>query len=105
MHIEESVEINCPVEEVFAYAANPEHFPEWSGIILEVHKEEPDVLAEGERFTSASKFLGRRFESPFEVQPTCPTAAIRTGARGLFRMYIHLPLRKGRGRHKHNASG
>ena len=67
MRVEESVEINRPVEEVFSYAADPEHFPEWSGIILEAHKEKPGPPAEGERFTTVSKFLGRRFETPFEV--------------------------------------
>ena len=50
MRVEESVEINRPVEEVFSYAADPEHFPEWSGIILEAHKEKPGPPAEGERF-------------------------------------------------------
>ena len=67
MRVEESVEVNRPVEEVFSYASDPGHFPEWSGIILEVHKEQPGVLAEGERFTTVSKFLGRGFETPFEV--------------------------------------
>ncbi len=67
MRVEESVEINRPVEEVFSYAADPEHFPEWSGITLEVHKEKPGPLTQGERFTTVSKFLGRRFETPFEV--------------------------------------
>lgn len=42
MRVEESVEINRPVEEVFSYASDPEHFPGWSGIILEVQKEEPE---------------------------------------------------------------
>ena len=68
MRAEESVEIDRPVEEVFAYAADPEHFPEWSGIIIEVHKEEPQgPIAQGDRFTTVSKFLGRRFETPFAV--------------------------------------
>jgi uncharacterized membrane protein len=67
MRVEESVEINRPLEEVYSYAANPEHYPEWSGIILEVQKEGPGELAEGERFTTISKFLGRTFETPFEV--------------------------------------
>jgi uncharacterized membrane protein len=67
MRVEESVEINRPLEEVYSYAANPEHYPEWSGIILEVQKEGPGELAEGERFTTVSKFLGRTFETPFEV--------------------------------------
>ena len=68
MRVEESVEIDRPVEEVFSYAADPEHFPEWSGIILEAHKETPQgPIAVGERFTNVAKFLGRRFETPFEV--------------------------------------
>jgi uncharacterized membrane protein len=67
MRVEESVEIDRPVEEVFSYAADPEHFPEWSGIILEAHKEKPGPIAQGDRFTTVSKFLGRRFETPFEV--------------------------------------
>jgi uncharacterized membrane protein len=67
MRVEESVEINRPLEEVYSYAANPEHYPEWSGIILEVQKEGPGEFAEGERFTTVSKFLGRTFETPFEV--------------------------------------
>ena len=61
MRVEESVEINRPVEEVFSYASDPEHFPEWSGIILEVQNAGPVVLADGERVTTVSKFLGRRF--------------------------------------------
>ena len=68
MRVEESVEINRPVEEVFSYASDPEHFPEWSGIILEAHKEKPgEPIAQGDRFTTVSKFLGRTFETPFEV--------------------------------------
>lgn len=67
MRVEESVEISRPVEEVFAYVANPENLPEWSGIVLEVHKETQGQLQEGGRFTVGAKFLGRRFETPFEV--------------------------------------
>jgi len=98
MRVEESVEINRPVEEVFSYAADPEHFPEWSGIILEVQKEGPGVLAEGERFTTVSKFLGRTFETPFEVtahEPNRHHSHRSTG--GLFHRNIPPPLRKRRG--------
>jgi uncharacterized membrane protein len=34
--VEESVEINRPLQEVFDYAANPENLPEGSGIVQEV---------------------------------------------------------------------
>jgi uncharacterized protein YndB with AHSA1/START domain len=67
MRIEEIVEIDRPVEEVFSYVANPENLPEWSNLVLEVRRETEGDLREGARFTTAAKFLGRRFETPFEV--------------------------------------
>jgi uncharacterized protein YndB with AHSA1/START domain len=83
MRVEESVEINRPPEEVFSYVANPENLPEWSGIVLDVQKEgQEGQPKEGDRFTTVAKFLGRRFETPFEVtahespRPRTPTAKI-----------------------------
>jgi uncharacterized protein YndB with AHSA1/START domain len=67
VRVEESVEINRPVEEVFSYVANPENLPEWSSIVLKVRKETQGAPKEGDRFTSVTKFLGRRTETPFEV--------------------------------------
>ena len=65
--IEESVQIDRPLQEVFDYVANRENLPEWSNLILEVRKEVSHPLREGDRFTTVAKFLGRRFETPFEV--------------------------------------
>ena len=68
MRVEQSVVIDRSPEEVFDYVANPENLPEWSGLALEVRKETQGPLAqEGARFTTVAKFLGRRFETPFEV--------------------------------------
>jgi hypothetical protein len=67
MRIEESVEINRPVEEVYEYVANPENLQEWAGTVIETRKDTPGPLLEGSTFTSVAKFLGRRVESPFEV--------------------------------------
>ncbi len=67
MRVEESVEINRSVEEVYEYVADPENLPGWSSTVLEVHKEAQGELREGERFTTVAKFLGRRFETPMEV--------------------------------------
>jgi uncharacterized membrane protein len=36
MRVEESIEINRPLEEVFDYMANPENLPEWTGLVVEV---------------------------------------------------------------------
>jgi uncharacterized protein YndB with AHSA1/START domain len=65
MRVEESVEINRPPEEVFAYVANPQNLPEWSGLAIEV-KDAPEPLSEGDTFTAVGKFLGRRFETSYE---------------------------------------
>jgi hypothetical protein len=81
MRVEESVEIDRPVEEVFSYVANPENLPEWSSIVLDVRKETQGPPKEGDRFTSVSKFLGRRFETPFEVVSYEPPGGPLTGAR------------------------
>jgi len=60
--------INRPPEEVFDYVANRENLPEWSAPIQEVRKEtQSPLVEEGARFTTVAKFLGRRFETPFEV--------------------------------------
>jgi ligand-binding SRPBCC domain-containing protein len=68
MHVEESVVINRPLQEVFDYVANRETLPEWSAPIQEVRKEtQGPLVEEGARFTTVAKFLGRRFETPFEV--------------------------------------
>ena len=68
MRVEESVEINRPVEEVYEYVADPQNLPEWAGIIQEVQKEgQEGQPKEGDRFTTVAQFLGRRFETPFEV--------------------------------------
>jgi uncharacterized membrane protein len=68
MRVEESVEINRPLQEVFDYAADPENLPEWSGLVLEVRKEtQGTLMEEGARYTTVAKFLGRSFETPYEV--------------------------------------
>ena len=69
MYVEESVEINRPLEEVFDYMANPQNLPEWTGLVIEVgdvHKSTSDQLQEGDTFTLVGKFLGRRLETPYE---------------------------------------
>ncbi len=67
MRIEESVQINRPLEEVYEYVANPENLPEWTGTVIETRKDTPGPLLEGSTFTTVGKFLGRRIESPFKV--------------------------------------
>ncbi len=81
MRVEESVEISRPVEEVFAYVANPENLPEWSGLAIEV-KDAPGALREGDTFTAVGKFLGRRFETPYERTSSEPPRRYTDRAAG-----------------------
>ncbi len=82
MRIEESVQINRPLEEVFSYVTNPESLPEWSNLVLEVRMDTEGPLQEGDRFTTVAKFLGRRFETPFEVTAHEPPTHHSDRSRG-----------------------
>jgi uncharacterized membrane protein len=65
MRVDESIEIDLPVEEVFAYVAKPENLPEWSNLAVEV-KDDPGQPGVGDTFTTVGKSLGRRFETTYE---------------------------------------
>jgi uncharacterized membrane protein len=69
IRVEESVEINRPVEEVFSYTSTPENLPKWAATVRGVRRDSPGrgPLREGERFTAKQQALGRKFEAPFEV--------------------------------------
>jgi uncharacterized protein YndB with AHSA1/START domain len=60
---EVSVEIARPVEEVFAYVTDPEHWPQWSGPVIEVRRAQPGPLTLDATFTVVAKLLGRQFET------------------------------------------
>jgi uncharacterized protein YndB with AHSA1/START domain len=66
MRVEESIEINRPLEEVFSYVSDVDNFPEWTGPTIDVRKDTAGPPGEGDEFTVAIKFLGRRFETPYE---------------------------------------
>ncbi len=82
MRVEESVEINRPVEEVFSYVSTLENFPEWAGPPIEVRKDTPGPPKEGDTFTSVAKFLGRRFETPFRITSVEPNQRLSYQATG-----------------------
>ena len=82
MHVEESVQINRPVEEVFSYVSTVESQPEWSTSVIEVRKDTPGPPKEGDTFTSVSKFLGRRSETPFRITSIEPNRQISYRATG-----------------------
>ncbi len=82
LRVEESVQINRPVEEVFSYVSTVESQPEWAGPALEVRKDTPGPPKEGDTFTSVSKFLGRRFETPYRITSIEPNRQFSYQATG-----------------------
>jgi uncharacterized membrane protein len=47
MRVEESVEINRPLQEVFNYVSDVGNYPEWMAHVLEVRKDTPGPTAAG----------------------------------------------------------
>ena len=66
MRLEESVEINRPLEEVSKYVADVDNYPHWMAHVLEVRKDTPGPPQQGDSFVVAIKSVGRRFETPYE---------------------------------------
>ena len=64
---EASVVINRPVEEVFAFASNPENEPQWSTGILESKQTSAGAMGVGTTLQGVSHLLGRRIEWSSEV--------------------------------------
>jgi uncharacterized membrane protein len=66
MRLEESVEIDRPLEEVFGYVSDVGNYPEWMAHVLEVRTHTPGPPQQNDRFVVAIKSVGRRFETPYE---------------------------------------
>jgi uncharacterized membrane protein len=66
MRVEESIEINRPLEEVFTYVSDVTNFPQWTAHTLDVRTDTPGPPQQSHRFTLAIKSVGRRFETPYE---------------------------------------
>lgn len=58
--IEESVEIERPVDQVFAYVINIKNLPIWEQTILEVEQTSPGQIGIGSTFQGITKVMGRR---------------------------------------------
>jgi uncharacterized membrane protein len=69
---EHSVVIDRPVEEVFAFATDPNNDPLWQSTSLETEQTSEGPLDVGATLRNTSKFLGRRIESTFEVTENEP---------------------------------
>ena len=63
-----SVQIERPVEEVFAFVADPANFPRWAGaLVKESRQTSPGPVGLGTTFTQVNMLMGRRFVSEMRV--------------------------------------
>ena len=65
--LEISTVINRPVEEVFAFASNPENITKWSSLSREVKITSAGPIGVGTTYRSVVAFLGRRIEGETEI--------------------------------------
>ncbi len=64
---EHTVVIERPIEEVFAFATDPEKDSLWQSTSLGTEQISEGPVGVGTTFRNTSKFLGRRIESAYEV--------------------------------------
>jgi uncharacterized protein YndB with AHSA1/START domain len=65
--VEDSIDIARSPEEVFTYVTNPQHWPQWSGPVMEVRSGQPGPLTANGTFTVVAKLVGRQFETDSKV--------------------------------------
>jgi uncharacterized protein YndB with AHSA1/START domain len=64
--IEQSVVINRPVEDVFAFMSNPKNDPQWQSDTTETEITSQGPIGVGTTYRDVTEFLGRRIESIYE---------------------------------------
>ena len=65
--IEQSVVIDRPIEEVFAFVTDIEKFSQWSAELVEARKTSEGPVGVGTTFSGVVQLLGRRMHNTHEV--------------------------------------
>ena len=82
MRVEESIEIDRPLNEVFNYVSDARNYPNWMAHALEVRTDAPRPPREGDRFMLAIRSVGRRFETTHERTSCEPDRRVTDQAVG-----------------------
>ena len=72
---EHTTEIERPVDEVFAFLAEPANLPRWQPSLLDVRPHHRGPLRAGVEVTEVRRFLGRVMETPGCARSTGRAAA------------------------------
>src|SRR5215208_6157732 len=76
IQVDQSVVIERPLEEVFAFLADPENDAQWTPMVTETRKSSEGPLGVGTRYEQSGHFLGRNFAMLFEVTEYEPNRKI-----------------------------
>jgi uncharacterized protein YndB with AHSA1/START domain len=79
MRLEETAVIERRVEDVFAFAADPEHDPQWSSAVSKARRTSENSLGLGSRYEQVLRLVGRRVEITFEVTEYDPNRTLEIG--------------------------
>jgi hypothetical protein len=60
---EHTIDIDCPVRDVFAFISQPENFPRWQSSLLEIRRHGRGPLRPGSEVTEVRVFMGRKMET------------------------------------------
>jgi uncharacterized protein YndB with AHSA1/START domain len=83
--VEASIQIDRPVEEVYAYATTVDTLPQWLGAVQEVEQLTDEPLGVGTQIRAVGKMLGRRLVTLVEVTALEPGVRFAfTGVMGPF---------------------
>jgi uncharacterized membrane protein len=66
IEIEHNVVINRPIEDVYAFMANPENTPLWAVAVKETKLTFEGPIGVGTTYNQVLEFLGRRIESNYK---------------------------------------
>ena len=80
IRIEQSVVIQRPLEEVFAFVANPGNDPQWNAPIRATRLTSAGPVGVGTTFRHEVEFMGRRFATTVEITEYVPNqrACVKT---------------------------
>lgn len=65
--VEASVQIDRPVEEVFAYVVDPNNAAQWAGPVVEAKQTSAGPVGLGTTSSRLTQFLGRTMEATYEI--------------------------------------
>ena len=72
IHIEESIIINRPIEEVFAFTSETKNLPLWQTDVVEARHAPEGPVQLGSKMTMVRAFMGRKMEGTSDIVEYAP---------------------------------